>query len=211
VELQSRLGADRVAPLYGWVEPDFHRPAEPIDIFRGALSYLGTFAPDRQDALTELFVRPAAQLPLERFVLGGAAYPDGFPWLPNIYFVRHLPPSLHCEFFCSCRATLNVTRQAMAAYGYCPSGRLFEAAACGAPLLTDTWEGIETFFAPGREILIVRSAEDVINALSLGDEDLHRIAQAGRERTLSEHTATHRAAEFIRLLTTTRAEKPVYV
>jgi spore maturation protein CgeB len=210
-ELQSRLGADRVAPLYGWVEPDFHRPAESIDIFRGALSYLGTFAPDRQDALTELFLRPAAQLPLERFVLGGAAYPGDFPWLPNIYFVRHLPPSLHCEFFCSSRATLNVTRQAMAAYGYCPSGRLFEAAACGAPLLTDTWEGIDTFFAPGREILVVNSVEDVLNALSRSDEELDRIARAARERTLSEHTATHRAAEFIRLLTTTRAEKPVYV
>jgi spore maturation protein CgeB len=131
--------------------------------------------------------------------------------LSNIYFVRHLPPSLHCEFFCSCRATLNVTRQAMAAYGYCPSGRLFEAAACGAPLLTDTWEGIDTFFAPGREILVVHSAEDVLNALTRNDEELARIARAARERTLSEHTAAHRAAEFIRLLSTTRAEGPVYV
>jgi spore maturation protein CgeB len=164
--------------------------------FRGALCYLGTYAKDRQGALEELLVTPAAHLPSERFVIGGAQYPDSFPWRENIFFVRHLPPSLHSAFFCSARATLNITRQSMAEYGYCPSGRLFEAAACGVPILSDEWEGLETFFAPGREILPVRSASDVEQALSLSNAELHRLGRAARERALEEHTAERRVAEL---------------
>lgn len=152
-ELQTRLGARRVAPLYGWVDPDVHLPTAPLEEFRAELSYLGTFAADRQAALEELFVRPAHSKPGGRFVIGGAQYPDSFPWSSNTFFVRHLPPALHSPFFCSSRATLNVTRRAMADYGYCPSGRLFEAAACGAPILTDTWDGLSMFFTPGVDLL----------------------------------------------------------
>jgi spore maturation protein CgeB len=208
VELQTRLGAERVAPLYGWVDPEHHHPAPPMDVFRGALSYLGTYAADRQAAVEKLFLGPAAVLASERFVMGGAAYPDDFPWTPNLFFVRHLPPSLHCEFFSSCRATLNVTREAMAAYGYCPSGRLFEAAACGAPILTDTWEGLDTFFVPGREIVAVESSRDVLDALAMGDRELQEIATAGRERTLSQHTAAHRAEELMHLLEGAHLQEP---
>jgi spore maturation protein CgeB len=195
-ELQTRLGAQRVAPLYGWVDPETHRPMPPMPEFRAALSYLGTYAVDRQRAIEELLLRPAQRLPKERFVMGGAQYPDAFPWSENVFFVRHLPPSLHAAFYCSSRATLNVTRGAMAEYGYCPSGRLFEAAACGAPLLTDSWEGLETFFTPGEELLRVDTAEDVLDALSLSDAELRRIADGGRARTLADHTADRRVADL---------------
>jgi spore maturation protein CgeB len=191
-ELQTRLGARRVAPLYGWVDPEAHRPMPPMPEFQAALSYLGTYATDRQRAIEELFLIPAQKLPKGRFVMGGAQYPDAFPWSENVFFVRHLPPSLHAAFYCSSRATLNVTRGAMAEYGYCPSGRLFEAAACGAPLLTDSWEGLEAFFTPGEELLRVNTAEDVLDALSLSDAELRRIADAGRARALSDHTAERR-------------------
>src|SRR6185369_8117440 len=117
------------------------------------LSYLGTYAADRQDALEELLIEPARLAGTKRFVIGGAQYPADFPWTSNIYFVRHLPPSLHPAFYGSCRMTLNITRAAMAEMGFCPSGRLFEAAACGAPILTDTWEGLDQFYTPGEEIL----------------------------------------------------------
>jgi spore maturation protein CgeB len=199
-ELQTRLGAQRVAPLYGWVDPEMHRPMPAMPEFRAALSYLGTYAADRQRAIEELFLRPAQQLPGERFVMGGAQYPDAFPWSENVFFVRHLPPSLHASFYCSSRATLNVTRGAMAEYGYCPSGRLFEAAACGAPLLTDFWEGLETFFTPGEELLRVATAKDVLDALSLSDGELRRIADAGRARTLADHTADRRVDHLEALL-----------
>jgi spore maturation protein CgeB len=95
---------------------------------------------------------------------------------------------------------LNVTREAMAACGYCPSGRLFEAAACGAPLLSDEWEGLDEFFSPGSEILLARSAEDTLAALDLSDTELRTIAGAARERVLAEHTAAHRAQELERML-----------
>lgn len=192
-ELQSTLGARNVAPLYGSVDPETHAPAAQRSDFRGVLSYLGTYAEDRQAALEELFVRPATRMPASRFVLAGAQYPGDFPWTPNIYFVQHLEPALHPAFFSSSRATLNITRRAMAQYGYCPSGRLFEAAACGATIITDWWEGLDTFFTPGDEILRVDTADDVIAALALPDTDLRHIAEAARQRALEQHTAEQRA------------------
>ena len=195
-ELQSRLGAQTVAPLYGWVDPESHFPVPQVERFRSAFSYLGTYAADRQAALTELFLEPAHRRPDERFLIGGAQYPEHFPWTPNLFFTQHLEPAQHPAFFCSSRATLNVTRGAMAAYGYCPSGRLFEAAACGTPLLSDSWEGLDTFFTPGTEILSVDCADDVMHALSLSDAELRRIADAARARTLEQHTAERRVIEL---------------
>jgi spore maturation protein CgeB len=192
-ELRNLLGARSVAPLYGSVDPETHGPAPPREEFRGDLSYLGTYAADRQAALERLLVEPARRVPSRRFLIGGAQYPNDFPWSANIFFVRHLPPALHSSFYSSSRATLNITRRAMASYGYCPSGRLFEAAACGAAIVSDGWEGLETFFEPGREILRVDTPEDVIAALDRPDEDLRRMGLAARERALEEHTAERRA------------------
>ena len=204
-ELRTRLGARVVAPLYGWVGPETHRPATAREEFRAELCYLGTYAADRQAALTELLVKPARLLPGKRFAIGGAQYPDDFPWTENIFFVRHLPPALHAAFFCSARMTLNVTREAMARYGYCPSGRLFEAAACGAPILTDWWEGLDEFFAPGTEILPVRTCDEVLAALAMSDAELRRIAEAARVRVLECHTADKRAEELEQICERVRA------
>ena len=198
--LQSELGAARVAPLYGSVDAGEHHPVRPRETYRADLSYLGTFAADRQRALEELFIAPALAQPDSRFVMGGAQYPAEFPWATNIHFVRHLPPSEHPAFYCSSRLTLNVTRAAMAASGYCPSGRLFEAAACGVPIISDSWEGLDEFFTPGRELLIAETAEDVLSYLTLSHAELSAMATAARERVLREHTATHRAAELEELL-----------
>jgi spore maturation protein CgeB len=199
-ELHEQLGARRVAVLYGSVDPTVHRPTEGAAQYQGDLSYLGTYAADRQAALDAFFIEPARRTPARRFVIGGALYPPSFPWAPNIYFVRHLPPSEHPAFFCSSRLTLNVTRQAMADMGYCPSGRLFEAAACGAPILSDWWEGLDTFFVPGKEILIARDTEDAIRALERPPEDLQRLSRHACERALEEHTAARRAGELEAIL-----------
>src|SRR5579884_2746936 len=152
-----------------------------------------------------LFLQPARLRPDLRFVIGGAQYPPEFAWSENIFFVRHLPPSEHPAFFSSCRLTLNLTRAAMARMGWCPSGRLFEAAACGAPMLSDDWEGLEAFFTPGTEILLARSADEVVDALDFDDAQLRRIGQNGRERALGQHTSAHRAAELIAALERARA------
>ncbi|HEY8564631.1 MAG TPA: glycosyltransferase [Beijerinckiaceae bacterium] len=195
--LQSRLRARRVAPLYGHVDPDVHRPAAPVERFRADLSYMGTYAEDRQAALETLFVEPARLRPEQRFLIGGAQYPDDFPWTKNIYFVRHLPPPDHPAFYGSSRLTLNVTRQAMAAMGWCPSGRLFEAAACGVAILTDDWDGLDAFFTPDAEILVARTTAEAVAALDLSDAELARIAANARERVLAEHTSAHRAEALI--------------
>jgi spore maturation protein CgeB len=195
--LRSRLGARRVVPIYGSVDPDMHRPGLPAPHYAAALSYLGTYAADRQPMLRRLLLDPARQRPDRRFVLAGAMYPPDFPWADNLFFVRHLPLAEHAAFYASSRLTLNVTRAAMAAAGWCPSGRLFEAAACGVPILTDSWAGLDAFFTPGREILVAGDTADALAAIDLPDADLLAIAHRARERTLDEHTAVRRAREMV--------------
>jgi spore maturation protein CgeB len=198
--LRERLGARRTAPLYGCVDPERYQPAPPPDGLRAALSYLGTYAEDRQRELTRLFLEPARQRPDWRFIIGGALYPEGFPWGSNIFFERHLTPSAHPSFYAAARSTLNITRAAMAACGWCPSGRLFEAAACATPMLSDWWDGLDEFFVPSSEIVIVRTTEDVLAALELSDRELTAIGDAARERTLAEHSSDRRALELVGLL-----------
>jgi len=204
-QLRELLGARAVHTLYGHVDPQVHRREAPRDNYRSELSYLGTYAADRQAALQELFIEPARQRPGFTFLIGGAQYPGDFPWSGNIRFVRHMPPSEHPAFFSSSRLTLSVTRRAMAENGHCPSGRLFEAAACGTPVLSDWWEGLDAFLAPGREILVARSTQQALDALDLDDAQLERIARAARERVLAQHTSDHRAAELEALLERARA------
>jgi spore maturation protein CgeB len=197
--LVELLGAPRAAPLHGSVDPAIHRPAAPRPELRGDLSYLGTFAPSRQAALEALFVGPAARLPQRTFVLAGSMYDGSFPWRENIRYLRHLEPAHHASFFCSSPLTVSVTRAEMAALGHCPSGRLFEAAACGVPVLSDPFDGLDTFFTPGREILVARTTEEAVEAIALPRETLWRIGARARERALDEHTADARAAELVRL------------
>jgi len=196
--LKTELGARRVVALYGHVDPAVHRPVAPQAHYAADLSYLGTYSKDRQAALEELFVRAAHRRSQQRFLIGGAQYPPDFPWSPNIYFVRHLPPSEHPAFFSSSRLTFNVTRASMARAGWCPSGRLFEAAACRTAVLSDWWPGIEDFFTPGSEILVTSSDEETLAALDLDAPEVARIARAAQQRVLDEHTSDHRAAEFCR-------------
>lgn len=195
-ELESRLGARRVAPLYGSVDPSTHHPVPPVAEYRSDLSHLGTYAEDRKAALRELLVEPALRLPEQRFLIGGPRYPAVFPWTFNIFYRAHVSPAEHPAFYCSSRLTLSVTRRDMAEMGFCPSGRLFEAAACGVTLVSDPWPGLDRFFEPGDEIIVARCADDVIGALGMSDPERSRIAIAARDRALSQHTAAHRAVEM---------------
>lgn len=199
--LQTDLGARVVAPLYGSVDPAAHHPV-PTDPDRHFdFTYLGTYSSDRQPALEQLFIEPARRLPDRRFALAGSMYPaDGFPWQPNIFYLAHMPPTDHPSFYCSSAWTLNITRGPMARMGYCPSGRLFEAAACGTPIVSDWWEGLDTFFTPGLEIVVARTTADVLAALDLDTEARRNVGQSARARVLAEHTADARVVELERLL-----------
>jgi spore maturation protein CgeB len=192
-----RLGARNVLPLYGSVDPSAHYPVAPSAQYRCRFSYLGTYAPDRQEALDRLFLASARSMPAARFVLGGSQYPEDFPWCENVWYLAHVPPPDHPAFYCSSGATLNVTRGTMARGGYCPSGRLFEAAACGVPVVSDEWPGLGEFFTPGEEILVARSTDEAVAHLSRPEEELRAVGEAARARVLRGHTAGHRAAELI--------------
>ena len=207
--LEQELGARKVAPLYGSVDPDLYQRVTPNELYSSSCSYLGTYAADRQASLEQLFIEPARQRPSERFLIGGAQYPQQFPWTPNIFFVQHLPPSEHPAFFSSSRLTLNVTRETMRAMGWCPSGRLFEAFACGTPIISDDWQGLDEFFTPGEEILITKTTDDTLQALDLSDAELAKIATAARERTLQDHSSARRAQQFEDLLVTSREPEAV--
>ena len=199
--LRTRLGARAVAPLYGSVDPLVHRPVNPGTSQRFDLTYLGTYAPERQQALDELFIEPARRRPAKRFAIAGSLYPaTGFPWQANIHYLSHQAPPEHPAFYSASDLTLNVTRGPMAAMGFCPSGRLFEAAACGTPVLSDCWDGLEQFFEPDREILVARTADDVTAALDLDPEVRRRIGRRARERALAEHSASVRAGELVSIV-----------
>jgi spore maturation protein CgeB len=203
-ELRTRLGAVRVAPLYGSVDPAVHRPAPATERYRAALSYLGTYAADRQAGVEALLVEVARRRPCARFVVAGAQYPAALVWPPNVARIEHLSPGEHASFYGSSPLTLSVTRAAMARLGYCPSGRLFEAAACGVPVLSDGWPGLERFFTPGEEILVARNTGEALAALALSPEALARIGRAARDRALAEHTAERRASELLSILQANR-------
>lgn len=189
--LQDEHGARRVRPLYCSVDPERYAPvAGAPDL---ALGYLGTHSPDRQPKLDALLIEVARRLPGERFAVAGAGYtPDGWP--ANVEHRAHVAPGEHPAFYGRQRFTLNLTRADMVAAGWSPSVRLFEAAACGVPIVTDAWEGLSSFFVPGRECLVVESTEDVVGVLA-GDGE--RIASAARARVLGAHTAEHRARELV--------------
>lgn len=195
--LRRRLGARRVAPLYGSVDPLLHAPARAGGQYAADLSYLGTYAAERQEQLERLFLEPARRLPDRRFALAGSQYPPDFPWRDNIHYFRHVPPAEHAAFYGASRLNLNVTRAPMAALGHCPSGRLFEVAACGGALISDAWEGLDHFFEPGREILVAERCEDVLRAMHMGAPALAAIGRAARERALSEHSVDRRARELL--------------
>src|SRR4051794_16847181 len=158
---------------------------------------MGTYSQDRQPKLDELLIEPARQSDSARMVVAGPQYPNSIEWPQNVQRIEHLPPAEHAEFYCSQRFTLNITRADMIAAGYSPSVRLFEAAACGVPIISDSWTGLDSFFKPGDEILICDNAADVIDALnSTSDNEQRMMGQRARSRVLAEHTAAHRAREF---------------
>jgi spore maturation protein CgeB len=199
-QLRQRLHAQRAETLYGWVDPAIHHRVEPSAKFAANLSYLGTYAADRQAALEQLLIAPARTLKDHQFLIGGAMYTDRENWPTNIRFFDHVAPPEHCSFYSSSPLTLNVTRGSMAAMGYCPSGRLFEAASCGTAVLSDWWEGLDTFFEPGEEILIAKSTAEAIDAISYDTGTLLRMGARAREKALDCHTAENRAQRLISML-----------
>lgn len=193
--LETQYGSPEALQLYCSVDPAAY-PALDHDK-RWDLSYLGTYSVDRQPPLEQLLLEPARQAPHLRFAVAGPQYPADIVWPDNVERIEHVAPADHPAFYAQSRYTLNVTRADMIEAGYSPSVRLFEAAATGTPIITDRWEGLDSLFAVGREIMPVATLQQVLAILLEQTEtDRQRIAEAGRARVLSRHTAAHRAAEL---------------
>jgi spore maturation protein CgeB len=197
--LLQRLGATAPQPFWCLVDPSRYRP-EPRPQ-RWELGYLGTYSADRQPTLQALLLEPARRLPDRTFAVAGPMYPETIDWPDNVQRFESLDPGRHAPFYCGQRFTLNVTRADMVAAGWSPSVRLFEAAACGVPIVSDWWEGLDAFFEPDREILVARSPDDVQKyLLETSDEARRAIARRARTRVLREHTADRRAEELEELV-----------
>ena len=193
--LEREFGSPCARPLYCAVDPErYHPTGEPE---QWHLGYLGTYSADRQHGLNLRLVEPAKRWSGGRFVVAGPQFPEELEWPPNVERIEHLAPPEHPSFYCAQRFTLNVTRSAMVNAGHSPSVRLFEAAACGTPIISDEWTGLDEFFDPGTEILVTRSADETLEYLrDLPDEERRGIASRARARVLAAHTAEHRAAEL---------------
>ncbi|WP_263385648.1 CgeB family protein [Granulicella arctica] len=201
LELENSFGARRALAFFCSVDPEIYHPTAVKVEFQCALSYLGTYASDRQSKLMNLLNRAAGLLPAERFVVAGPQYPATLEWSGNVQRMVHVPPPDHPTFYSSSRFTLNLTRDNMVAAGYSPSVRLFEASACGVAIISDSWPGLEEFLKPGEEILLPSSDEDVARMLTgISDEERKRMGARARERILATHTSNHRAVEFERIV-----------
>jgi spore maturation protein CgeB len=198
-DLEQELGAPYAVPLYCSVDAEKYRELTGNPEFTCDLSYMGTYAPDRQPKIEELLCEPARRLAERKFIVAGPQYPETIEWPANVERIIHLNPCHHAEFYCSSRMTLNVTRRDMVMAGYSPSVRMFEAAACAATLVSDNWPGLDTFFVPGKEILLPTGSADVERYITEYDEaELRKIGRAARERVLTSHTSEVRAREFER-------------
>jgi spore maturation protein CgeB len=207
--LEGELGAREARPLHCSVDPDLHRPVDPGPGPASDLGYLGTYAPDRQAVVERFVLEVARRMPDRRFRIAGPRFPGTDRWPANVAYDAHVPPARHPAFYSSCAWQLNATRAEMVAAGWSPSVRLFEAAACGAALVSDRWPGIEDFLAPGREILLPGTTAEAMELLqSTHPDDRRAIGSAARARVLGAHTAAHRAAELESLLAAPAPARP---
>ena len=200
VEAYEALGAARCIPIYNAVDPDTHHPVAPDDRFACDLAFLGNRLPDREARVEQFFLAAAAALPEQSFLIGGSGWHDKH--MPaNVRHLGHVGTADHNAFNCTPRAVLNIARDSMAAVGFSPATRVFEAAGAGACLITDYWEGIEQFLIPGEEVLVARTGQDVADLLAdLTTERARAIGEAARRRVLAEHTYELRARQVDDLL-----------
>lgn len=197
--LERRYGARRAVALYCSVDEE--RYVATGEASAWDLGYLGTYSPDRQPTLERFLMEPARRLPSMRFVVAGPQYPPEIDWPDNVERIEHLSPADHAGFYTRQRFTLNVTRSDMIAAGWSPSVRLFEAAACGTPVISDFWRGLDELLPDGEAVIIARGPEDVVTALTrLADGDRMAIAAAARKRVIGGHTGTARAGELVHAL-----------
>jgi spore maturation protein CgeB len=208
IEAYTGFGAARCIPVYNALDPDTHHPVPRDARFACDLAFLGNRLPDREARVEEFFLRPAARLPDQSFLIGGNGW-ESKAMPANVRHRGHVYTAEHNAFNCTPRAVLNVARDSMAHIGFSPATRVFEAAGAAACLITDAWEGIEQFLVPDREVLVARDGQDVADHLAaLTPARAEAIGAAARARVLAEHTYDLRAEQVDALFQAHRAKQP---
>lgn len=194
-QLEQVFGSPMARPLYCSISPEIYYPE--VKETRFDLGYMGTYSPDRQEALKRMLIWPARKWKKGLFIVAGPQYPQNQNWPSNVTYLQHVAPSQHRDFYCSQRFTLNITREDMVMSGYAPSVRLFEAAACGTAIISDYWEGLGNFFKFGEEILVSSTSEHTLRFITdISDRERMTIGESARKRVLAEHTASQRVQEL---------------
>jgi spore maturation protein CgeB len=193
--LAQEFGARRPRALYCAVDALCYAPCDTPILWE--LGYLGTYSADRQPQLDALLIEPARRLPQARFVVAGPQYPSDIEWPANVERIEHLSPAAHARFYGAQRFTLNITRADMAAAGWSPSVWLFEAAACGTPIISDSWPGLTELLPEGEAIAIARTTDDVVDVLThMSEATRQHMRQRARSIVLAAHTGDARASEL---------------
>jgi spore maturation protein CgeB len=207
VEAYEGFGARRCVPVYNALDPSTHHPVPAEPRFAADLSFLGNRLPDRETRVEEFLLRPAALLPGRRFLIGGNGW-ESKAMPPNVRHIGHVYTHEHNAFNTSGLAVLNIARDSMAAIGFSPATRVFEAAGAGACLITDAWVGLELFLKEETEVLVARDgAEVAAHVAALTPERARAIGEAARARILAEHTYARRGAQVDALLRETAERK----
>lgn len=194
-KIEETYGSPMAKPFHCSVDKSEYYPEEAAN--KWTMGYLGTYSDDRQPRVESLLNAPARRLADRDFVVAGPSYPEAIEWPGNVERIDHIPPPEHRQFYNSQRFTLNVTRDDMIEAGFSPSVRLFEAAACATPIISDVWEGIETFFTPGEEILLAESTEQAVEYIrNMSDQECRDMGRRARQKVLAEHTPEHRVDQL---------------
>jgi len=202
VSRYTSLGAQECYPIYNALDPRSHYPVGLDPRFACDLAFVGNRLPDRECRVEQFFLRAAELAPDLSFVLGGEGW-SGKPMPGNVRWIGHVATADHNTVNCSARMVLNINRECMADVGFSPPTRVFEAAGASACLITDAWPGVDHFFAPGTEILLASSAEQILEHLrKIPAAQAQEIGRAMRKRALRDHTYDLRAVEVDRILST---------
>lgn len=209
-QLEQVFGSPLARPLYCSISPEVYFP-EAIEP-RYDFGYMGTYSADRQETLKKMFIYPAMRWKSGKFVIAGSQYPQSLKWPSNVTYLQHVSPVEHREFYSSQKFTLNITREDMVMAGYAPSVRLFEAAACATAIISDYWEGLDSFFKFGEEILISSTSEHTLKYLTdISEKERIAIGERARKRVLNAHTATHRVQEFEMYIKEAKKKRGTYI
>jgi glycosyltransferase involved in cell wall biosynthesis len=198
LERLLELGARRAETVHWGADPEFFTPYavdKEMDVF-----FYGYGDKFRREWMQALVGEPSRRLPDVDFALGGSDFRGD---VGNARLSGEVPISVFAQAISSARINLCITRRAHASVHASSSCRLFELASTGAAIVANPYEGIERWFEPGSEVIVVHDADEAVDAyrrLLADPAQAEEMGRRARERVLDEHTYRHRARRLLDLV-----------